>query len=139
MMSRAITIIAYPAESFEYVCFASLRQYWNSPWCFSFFTALFSWVTNKNLPAWSLQFNLLCTDGDNRSYRNACNMSFVSFSLAVIFIVKLFSTSAFRVPTFSCRYENYKLPHHNKYLSFLTNTYFTIFYCNFIFESWRWT
>jgi len=36
----------------------------------------------------SLQFNLQCTDDDNRSYRNVCNMSFVSFSLAVIFIVK---------------------------------------------------
>ena len=30
---------------------------------------------------------LQCTDDDNRSYRNVCNMSFVSFSLAVIFIV----------------------------------------------------
>jgi len=28
-----------------------------------------------------------CTDDDNRSYRNVCNMSFVSFSLAVIFII----------------------------------------------------
>jgi len=27
---------------------------------------------------------LLCTDDDNRSYRNVCNMSFVSFALAVI-------------------------------------------------------
>jgi len=34
------------------------------------------------LPARKLQ----CTDDDNRSYRNVCNMSFVSFSLAVIFI-----------------------------------------------------
>jgi len=39
-----------------------------------------------------------CTDDDNRSCRNVCNMSFVSFSLAVIFIIRLFSTSAFRVP-----------------------------------------
>jgi len=31
---------------------------------------------------------LLCTDDDNRSYRNVCNMSFVSFSLAVIFITR---------------------------------------------------
>jgi len=30
-----------------------------------------------------------CTDGDNRSYRNVCNMSFVSFSLAVIFTMRL--------------------------------------------------
>jgi len=37
-----------------------------------------------------------CTDDDKRSYRNVCNMSFVSFSLAVIFIMRLFSTSAFR-------------------------------------------
>ena len=29
---------------------------------------------------------LLCIDDDNRSYRNVCNMSFVSFALAVIFI-----------------------------------------------------
>ena len=41
---------------------------------------------------------LQCTDDDNRSYRSVCNMSFVSFSLAVIFIIRLFSTSAFRVP-----------------------------------------
>ena len=40
---------------------------------------------------------LLCTDDDNRSYRNVCNTSFVSFALAVIFIIRLFSTSAFRV------------------------------------------
>ena len=31
--------------------------------------------------------NLQCTDDDNRSYRNVCNMSFVSFSLAAIFII----------------------------------------------------
>jgi len=40
---------------------------------------------------------LLCTADDNRSYRNVCNMSFVSFTLAVIFIIRLFSTSAVRV------------------------------------------
>ena len=33
--------------------------------------------------------NLQCTDDDNRSYRNVFNMSFVSFSLAVIFIIEL--------------------------------------------------
>jgi len=32
-----------------------------------------------------------------RTYRNVCNMSFVSVSLAVIFSVRLFSASAFRV------------------------------------------
>jgi len=36
----------------------------------------------------SLQFYLQCTDDDNRSCRNVCNMSFVSFSLGVIFIIK---------------------------------------------------
>ena len=41
---------------------------------------------------------LLCTDDDNRSYRNVCSMPFLSFALAVIFIIRLFSTSAFRVP-----------------------------------------
>jgi len=30
---------------------------------------------------------LQCTDDDNRSYRNVCNMSLISFSLAVIFII----------------------------------------------------
>ena len=29
---------------------------------------------------------LLCTDDDNRSYRNVCNMSFVSFASAVILV-----------------------------------------------------
>jgi len=37
-----------------------------------------------------------CTDDDNRSCRNVCNMSFVLFSLAVIFIIRLFSTFTFR-------------------------------------------
>ena len=40
---------------------------------------------------------LLCTDDDNRRYRNVCNMSFVSFAFATIFIIRLFSTSTFRV------------------------------------------
>jgi len=53
---------------------------------------------NEELVAPLLQFNLQCTDDDNRSYRNICNMSLISFSLAVIFIIKLFSTFAFRVP-----------------------------------------
>jgi len=30
------------------------------------------------------------TDGDDWSYRNVCNMSLISFSLAVIFIIRLF-------------------------------------------------
>jgi len=47
-----------------------------------------------------MQFNLQCSDDDNRSYRNVCKMSFISFPLAVIFIIRLFSTSAFRVPNF---------------------------------------
>ena len=41
---------------------------------------------------------LLCTEDDNSSYRNVCKMSVVSFVLAVIFIIRLFSTSVFRVP-----------------------------------------
>jgi len=43
---------------------------------------------------------LQCTDDDNRSYRNVCNMSLILFSLAVIFILRLLSNSAFRVPMF---------------------------------------
>jgi len=54
----------------------------------------------------SLQFYLQCTDGDNRSYLNVCNMSFVSLSLAVIFIRRLFSTSAFRVPNIESLSKN---------------------------------
>ena len=49
MTSRAITIGSYPAESCDYVCFEPLRHYRNNPLLFSFFTALFSWMTNKNL------------------------------------------------------------------------------------------
>jgi len=40
----------------------------------------------------------LCTEDDNSSYRNDCKMSVVSFALAVIFIIRLFSTSVFRIP-----------------------------------------
>ena len=43
---------------------------------------------------------LLCTEDDNSYYRNVCKMSVVSFALAVVFIIRLFSTSAFRVPKF---------------------------------------
>jgi len=44
------TLLQYPAESCDYACFAPLRHYRNSLSRFSFFvTALFSWVTNKNL------------------------------------------------------------------------------------------
>ena len=42
--------------------------------------------------------NLQCTDDDHRSYQKVCKMSFISFSLVVIFIINLFSTSFFRVP-----------------------------------------
>jgi len=46
MASRAITSgELYPAESCDYVCFAPLRHYRNIPSRFSFFTALFSWLT----------------------------------------------------------------------------------------------
>ena len=41
---------------------------------------------------------LLCTEDDNSCYRNVCKMSVASFALAVVFIIRLFSTSAFRVP-----------------------------------------
>ena len=43
---------------------------------------------------------VLCTEDDNSCYRNVCKMSVVSFALAVVFIIRLFSTSAFRVPNF---------------------------------------
>jgi len=43
------------------------------------------------------QLYLQCPDDDNRNYRNVCSMSLLSFSLAVIFIIRLCSTSAFRV------------------------------------------
>jgi len=41
--------------------------------------------------------NLQYTDDDNRSYRNVCNMSLMSFSLAVIFIIKPEISSKFSV------------------------------------------
>ena len=41
---------------------------------------------------------IILSEDDNRSYRNVCNLSFVSIAMAVIFIIRLFSTSAFRVP-----------------------------------------
>jgi len=76
------------------------HHYRNRLSCFSFFTALFSWKTNMNL-----QQDHCCSICNalmmiTRSYLNVCNMSFVSFSLAVIFIIRLFSTSAFHVPRF---------------------------------------
>ena len=49
----------------------------------------------------------LCTENDNSSYRNVCKMSVVSFALAVMFIIRLFSTSVFRVP--KCGNANKKL------------------------------
>jgi len=33
---------------------------------------------------------LQCTDDDKRCYRSVCNMSLISFSLTVIFIIRLF-------------------------------------------------
>ena len=41
--------VSPPAESCDYVCFAPLRHYRNSPLRLSFFTVLFSWMSNKNL------------------------------------------------------------------------------------------
>ena len=67
------------------------------PFAFFIFHSDFLLSVQQEPAAWSLQFNLQCTDDDNRSYRNVCNMPFVSFSLAVIFVISLFSTSAFRV------------------------------------------
>jgi len=49
MTSHAITIGACPAESCDYVCLAPLRHYRNIPSRFSYFAAIFSSVTNKNL------------------------------------------------------------------------------------------
>ena len=47
-----------------------------------------------------------CKRFDNNCYHlqciaNVCNMSVVSFALAVVFIIRLVSTSAFRVPNFN--------------------------------------
>ena len=47
--ASCLTHDAYPAESYDYVCIAPLRHYRNSHLRFSFFTAHFSWMTNKNL------------------------------------------------------------------------------------------
>ena len=51
------------------------------------------------------RFDTMITD-DNSSYRNVCKMSVVSFALAVIFIIRLFSTSVFRVP--NIKFVTYK-------------------------------
>jgi len=61
-------------------------------------TQKFRFVVHETRKCWIAANNLQCTDDDNRSYRNVCNMSFVSFLLAVIFIIRLFSTFAFRAP-----------------------------------------
>ena len=53
------------------------------PFAFFIFHSAFLLSVQQEPAAWSLHFNLQCTDDDNRSYRNVCNMSFVSFSLAV--------------------------------------------------------
>jgi len=50
------------------------------PFAFCIFDSVFLLNDQKEPAAWSLQFNLQCTDDDNRSHRNVCNMSFVSFS-----------------------------------------------------------
>jgi len=60
--------------------------------------------------------NLLMNITDNENdindilqTRNVCNMSLTSFSSAVIFFIRLFSTSAFRVPSlFSYNVSVYK-------------------------------
>jgi len=54
---------------------------------------------------------------DNSCYRNVCKMSVVSFALAVVFIIRLFSTSAFRVPKLHsifdiCSVATFPLPLH---------------------------
>jgi len=71
----------------------------NSPLRFSFiFSQRFSHEWPIRTCKMITQVQFACTDDDNRGYRNVCNMSFVSFSLAVIFLLRLFSSSAFRVP-----------------------------------------
>ena len=62
----------------------------------------FVWDTNFQSTNWLL----LCTEDDNSCYRNVCKMSVVSFALAVVFIIRLFSTSAFRVPKLTIHSEN---------------------------------
>ena len=68
------------------------------PLAFLIFSQRFSHEWSIRSCSMSTEVQLQCTDHDNRSYRNVCNMSFVAFSLAVIFIIRLFSTSAFSVP-----------------------------------------
>ena len=55
------------------------------------------WDKSKNPSPYSAVLFLTQQD-DNSSYRNVCKISVVSFALAVIFIIRLFSTSVFRVP-----------------------------------------
>jgi len=43
------------------------------------------WYDKLDTKIYIESMNLQCTDDDNRSYRNVCNMSLISFSLAVIF------------------------------------------------------
>jgi len=50
------------------------------PFAFFIFDSVFLLNDQKEPAAWSLQFNLQCNDDDNKSHRNVCNMSFVSFS-----------------------------------------------------------
>jgi len=87
MTSRAITIPMYPAESRDYACFAPLRHYRNSLSNFHV-SQRFSPDCPQELAGRSLQFNFKFTDDDSRRDRNVHKMSFTSFSLAVIFIIK---------------------------------------------------
>ena len=59
---------------------------------------------------------LLCTDDDNRSYWNVCNMSFLSFALAVIFIIKFMETDLhlqISQHQASLKHENFTLSYHS--------------------------
>jgi len=84
----------YLAGSRDYQCFAPLRHCRISFSHFSFFTALFSRLTTrtcKRIPAVYLQ----CTYDGSRSNWNVCKMSFTPFSLVVIFIVRVSTSSYF--------------------------------------------
>ena len=70
----------------QYVCLAPLRHYRNSPSRFSYFTALFSWLTIGTCSMiTAVEFAMHWWR--YRRYWNVCNMSLISFSLAVIFII----------------------------------------------------
>jgi len=97
--SRAITIGAYPAESCDYVCLAPVRHYRNSLFSFSFFTALFSWMTNKNLQqdhCSSVAMMMITGVIETFAICHLYRLLWPWFTR--LFITRLFSTSAFRVP-----------------------------------------